>query len=77
MQLEGLSFIDSSCCRILENIRNLRILNISWCSNLNGKDIENLLMSSDKIEILKIDNCPGLTTDSLDYIVTELSIYII
>lgn len=73
LQLEGLSIIDSDCCKILENIKNLKILNISWCTNLTGKDIENLLMSSDNIIILKMDNCQGLTTDSLDYIVTELS----
>lgn len=30
-------------------------------------------MYSDNIKILKMDNCQGLTTDSLDYIVTELS----
>lgn len=72
LNLEGIDCLNNKCISILENIPNLININISRCNNLNGKDIENLLMWSDNIQVIKLDYCIGLTTESLDYIVTQL-----
>ncbi len=65
--MSGLPLItDNGVCKMVENLKGLKDLNLSQCKMLTDKSIYSIVDYLTKIKSLNISQCPSINQDSID-----------